>query len=103
MKQKQYAPGAQGQHAGTQITTSAVGKGTNILVNLPYHQKRILNLLSDGVPRSAADITIALGMSDPRSAIRNLRAHGIAISDEWRAATHGSRYKRYFIRKGGVR
>ena len=57
------------------------------------------DLLSDGVHRSAADITNALGLSDPRSIIRDLRDKGVPISDEWRDAVHGGRFKRYFVRK----
>lgn len=67
-----------------------------------YHQQRIYNLLSDGIPRSAADITISLRMSDPRSVIRDLRHKGVPIADEWCEGVHGGRFKRYFIRKGGV-
>lgn len=67
-----------------------------------YHQQRIYNLLSDGIPRSAADITILLRLSDPRSVIRDLRHKGVSIADEWCEGVHGGRFKRYFIRKGGV-
>lgn len=64
-----------------------------------FHQKRVLSLLQKGEKLSAADITVALHVSDPRSHIRDLRAKGIAISDEWVKAEHGGRFKRYFIRK----
>lgn len=46
---------------------------------------------------SAADISKALHLSDPRSHIRELRNKGFAISDEWRKSEYGSRYKVYFI------
>ena len=64
-----------------------------------FHQKRVLSLLQRGEKLSAADITVALHVSDPRSHIRDLRAKGVIISDEWVKAEHGGRFKRYFIRK----
>ena len=72
-------------------------KYNNFPVKLSFHQKRVYDLLSDGVHRSAADITNALGLSDPRSVIRDLRDKGVPISDEWCDAVHGGRFKRYFI------
>lgn len=74
-------------------------KDNNFPAKLSFHQKRVYDLLSDGVHRSAADITNALGLSDPRSIIRDLRDKGVPISDEWRDAVHGGRFKRYFVRK----
>lgn len=68
-----------------------------------YHKRRVLSLLSDGNRYSAADISVRLGLSDPRSVIRCLRNDGVMIADEWVKAVHGGRFKRYFIRKGGVR
>lgn len=50
-----------------------------------------------------ADISAALRLSDPRALIRDLRHKGIAISDEWVKAVHGSRYKRYFVPGGYAR
>ena len=82
---------------GHEIITSPEYKGSVFL--LPFHQRRVLNLLSDGVPRSAADISIELHMSDPRSTIRELRAKGVLIADVWCNSCHGGRFKRYFIRK----
>lgn len=93
MTNTRKAPSARSEHAGA--------KGLNDPV-LSYHQQRIYNLLSDGIPRSAADITISLRMSDPRSVIRDLRYKGVPIADEWCEGVHGGRFKRYFIRKGGV-
>lgn len=92
MEKKQNAPGTPREHAGACNTN-------NFPVKLSFHQKRVYDLLSDGVHRSAADITNALGLSDPRSIIRDLRDKGVPISDEWRDAVHGGRFKRYFIRK----
>lgn len=101
MDQKQNAPGAQCQRPGAKILP-ACDKDSNFPAILSYHQQRIYNLLSDGIPRSAADITISLRMSDPRSVIRDLRHKGVPIADEWCEGVHGGRFKRYFIRKGGV-
>ena len=99
MKQNQIAPGARHEHTGaSEIYAVNIG----VIPRLSYHQKRIYNLLSDGIPRSAADITISLRMSDPRSVIRDLRHKGVPISDEWCKGVHGGRFKRYFVRKGGV-
>lgn len=68
---------------------------------LPRKQAAVYSLLLDGVPRSAADISIALHFSDPRSFIRCLRRRGIPVSDVWVQGVYGSRFKRYFIRKEG--
>lgn len=62
-----------------------------------FHQRRVFNLLSDGIPRAVADISADLRLSDPRSVIRDLRNKGVNISDFWCDSAHGSRYKRYFI------
>lgn len=67
-----------------------------------FHQKRVLSLLQRGEKLSAADITVALHVSDPRSHIRDLRAKGIAISDEWVKSEHGGRFKLYFILGGSA-
>ena len=82
---------------GPKITSSPERKDNKFL--LPFHQNRVFQLLSDGVPRSAADISIELHMSDPRSTIRELRAKGVLIADVWCNSCHGGRFKRYFIRK----
>ena len=96
MEKKQNAPGTPREHAGACNTHC---KNNNFPVKLSFHQKRVYDLLSDGVHRSAADITNALGLSDPRSIIRDLRDKGVPISDEWCDAVHGGRFKRYFVRK----
>ncbi len=98
MAQKKIAPDTRSEHAGA--TSTVEGKDNQIRVG--FHENRVLNLLLDGIHRSAADISIALHNSDPRGIIRNLRHKGVQIADEWCDAVHGSRYKRYFIRKGGV-
>lgn len=80
--------------------TALRGKDTHF--SCGFHQRRVYNLLLRGGRYSAADISIALHLSDPRSTIRDLRDKGIPIADEWCRAEHGGRFKRYFIRKGGV-
>lgn len=62
-----------------------------------YHSKRLYALMQDGRKRSAADISIALRLSDPRSIIRDLRHKGVRILDQWRKAEHGTRYKVYYL------
>ena len=69
----------------------------NSQISLAFHQRRVFNLLSDGIPRTVADISADLRLSDPRSVIRDLRNKGVNISDFWCDSAHGSRYKRYFI------
>lgn len=101
MENKEHAPGAQGKHAGTQsdYPNFYTDKDSDFLANMSYHQRRVYNLLSDGVPRSTAEISAALRLSDPRSLIRYLRGRGIVISDIWCDAVFGGRFKRYFMRK----
>lgn len=104
MVQNQNAPSTRSEHAGAKTNTIGANDTTNVRFTsvFSYHQQRIYNLLSDGIPRSAADITILLRLSDPRSVIRDLRHKGVSIADEWCEGVHGGRFKRYFIRKGGV-
>lgn len=93
MNEKQHAPGVQSRRAGAFHEVQY--KGKDFL--LGYHQQRVYNLLLSGGFYSAADISIALRLSDPRSAIRDLRHKGVPISDEWCEGEHGRRYKRYFV------
>ena len=72
----------------------------NSQISLAFHQRRVFNLLSDGVPRTVADISADLRLSDPRSVIRDLRHKGVAVSDFWVKSEYGSRFKRYFIKRG---
>lgn len=76
------------------------GGGTNIRKILTYTESRVLNFLNRGGRHSVADISIGTHLSDPRSVIRNLRAKGVPVLDEWHNCTnsHG-RYKKYFIGK----
>lgn len=69
----------------------------NSQISLAFHQRRVFNLLSDGIPRTIADISADLRLSDPRSVIRDLRHKGVVVSDFWVKSKYGSRYKRYFI------
>ena len=72
----------------------------NSQISLAFHQRRVFNLLSDGIPRTIADISADLRLSDPRSVIRDLRHKGVVVSDFWVKSEHGSRFKRYFIKRG---
>lgn len=95
-------PAVQEEHAGASVA-NIIQMYKDRQIPRGYHQRRVFDLLSDGVPRSVADISVALRLSDPRSAIRDLRDMGISVCDEWHKSVHGGRFKRYFIRKGGVR
>lgn len=55
----------------------------NSQISLAFHQRRVFNLLSDGIPRTIADISADLRLSDPRSVIRDLRHKGVVVSDFW--------------------
>lgn len=63
--------------------------------NLSNRQKKVAKLLLNG-KYSAADISIALHYSDPRSYIRELRDKGINVQDEW-IKVDDVRFKRYWI------
>ena len=65
----------------------------------PPQRKRLFSLLSDGFPRSTAEISTELNLCDPRGLIRDLRKSGIPVSDFWVNGAYGRRFKRYFIRK----
>lgn len=62
---------------------------------LSKRQKKVYDLLRTG-KHSVTDITIKLGYSDPRGHIRNLKAKGINIKDEW-IIKDDVRYKLYWI------
>ena len=96
MYEMKIAAGARSEHAASTPDVS-IDKCTQ--KSLAFHQKSVYNLLQSGKKYSAADISAALRLSDPRSCIRDLRAKGISILDEWVPSEHGSRFKRYFIRK----
>lgn len=71
-----------------------------IVKNLPRQQKRVYQLLAKGGRYSAGEIVVALGgyLCHANSVIRDLRAKGIAIGDEW-VNGKDARYKRFFLRK----
>lgn len=96
MDQMKIAAGARIEHAAA-TPDVCISKDTK--KSLSFHQHRVYNLLQTGGKYSAADISVALRLSDPRSCIRDLRAKGIDILDEWVPSEHGSRFKRYYIRK----
>lgn len=96
MYEMKIAAGARSEHAAATLGVHT-DKGTQ--KTLAFHQQRVYDLLQSGKKYSAADISVALRLSDPRSCIRDLRAKGIDILDEWVPSEHGSRFKRYFIRK----
>lgn len=70
--------------------------------DLSAQRRLVYRLLSDGKPRSSADIAAELHLCDPRAIIRDLRNAGFPIGDEWVKGKR-CRFKRYFIREGGVR
>lgn len=84
MAQNQNAPGTRSEHAGAKTNTIGADDTTNVGFTsvFSYHQQRIYNLLSDDIPRSAADITILLRLSDPRSVIRDcgIRAYRLPMN-----------------------
>ena len=90
------AAGARSERAAATLGVHT-DKGTQ--KTLAFHQQRVYDLLQSGKKYSVADISVALRLSDPRSCIRDLRAKGIDILDEWVLSEHGSKFKRYFIRK----
>ena len=96
MDQMKIAAGTRYEHAAA---TPDVPVSKDTQKSLAFHQKRVYNLLQSGKKYSVADISAVLRLSDPRSCIRYLRATGISILDEWVPSEHGSRFKRYFIRK----
>lgn len=58
---------------------------------------KVFNFLR-GRKCSAAQITLALYVGDPRSVIRRLRAHGVKVHDEWkRTQDNAGQYKIYWI------
>lgn len=101
MRQIEQAPGTRSEHAGANNGTDKYTQsGNDMQISFGHHQRRVYNFLLQGGRHSVADISEALRLSDPRALIRDLRHKGIAISDEWVKAVHGSRYKRYFVPGG---
>ena len=73
MDQMKIAAGTRYEHAAA---TPDVPVSKDTQKSLAFHQKRVYNLLQSGKKYSVADIL-----------------------DEWVPSEHGSRFKRYFIRK----
>ncbi len=65
----------------------------------PVIQAWVYELFCRGGKYSVADISKALGLSDPRGHIKYLRGKGINIKDEWRNGAHGGKYKVYWLEK----
>ncbi|MBO7263885.1 MAG: hypothetical protein J6U93_05125 [Alistipes sp.] len=82
----------QGSASGAMYSESAIAQ-------LGRQQGRVLRLLLKGQKLSGGEIARALGMSDPRGHIRDLRRKGYPISDMWVTTSYGTRYKLFFIRK----
>lgn len=79
-----------------------LGERTGRVAELSAQRRLVYRLLADGKPRSSADIAAELHLCDPRAVIRDLRKAGFPIGDEW-VKGERSRFKHYFVRKGGVR
>lgn len=62
-------------------------------------QAKVLALLAKGGMYSAADISVALRLSDPRGHIAELRGKGYPIADIWVTTQYGNRYKKYFLKQ----
>lgn len=60
-------------------------------------QGKVLALFKRKTWLSVADITIALGVCDPRGHIRELREKGYPITDKWIKRADGVRFKVYHL------
>lgn len=72
------------------------------IVGRPLHrrarvQNKVLALFKRKEWLSVADITIALGVCDPRGHIRELREKGYPITDKWIKRADGVRFKVYHL------
>ena len=67
-------------------------------LSLTVQERKVLNLLREGIKYSTTEISQRLWLADPRSVIRSLRNKGVQINDEWRKTSDGARYKVYFIK-----
>ena len=85
--------------SGNTSRFSSVRRNKDNKRSLPPQRKRLFSLLSDGFPRSTAEISTELNLCDPRGLIRDLRKSGNPFSDFWVNGAYGRRFKRYFIRK----
>lgn len=66
-------------------------------IDLTRRQRAVYHLLKSG-KYSAAEISIHLGYSDPRSYIKRLIDKGVCIESEW-VRKNDTQFKRYFIEK----
>lgn len=64
---------------------------------LGRQETKVLAHLQDGRPHSVVEMSVALRISDPRSAIRYLRRQQYPIFSEWRR-TRYARYKVYGLK-----
>jgi len=69
MYEMKIAAGARSEHAAATLGVHT-DKGTQ--KTLAFHQQRVYDLLQSCKKYSAADISVALRLSDPRSCIRDL-------------------------------
>lgn len=94
MKPKKEAPeGLRRSERGQNFSLSECESKDRI--KLSKRQKKVYALLLTG-EHSAADISIALGYSDPRSYIRELRNKNINVLDRW-IEKGDVRYKIYWV------
>lgn len=91
MKTEKQRPARQETQRGS-IINSDTGK---VKPKLSIRQEKVVKLLQSR-KCSAADISIALGYSDPRSYVRDLKAKGLNIINQW-LESDGVRYKVYWI------
>jgi hypothetical protein len=95
MKQKKESPDRLREPMQGQNDLSTCVCGGKCTELLSKRQRKVFDLLLSG-KQSAADITIQLGYSDPRSYVRELREKGINVQDEW-LQREDVRFKRYWI------
>lgn len=77
-----------------QIRDVNINVGDHKYTKLSHREQKVYDILKQG-KKSVTQITIALGYSDPRGYIRNLRKKGVFIFDEW-ISKNDTRFKRYW-------
>lgn len=66
--------------------------------HLTRRQNIVMDILADGHRHTAADISAQTGLCDPRGVIRDLRANGVLILDQWEMnADNNGSHKRYYL------
>jgi len=78
------------------ITQSSFQMSVNAL---PRLQRKVYNYLQNGGKYSAADLSVALHLCDPRGHIAALRHKGFEICDDWIESVTGTRCKLYYLPK----